>query len=164
MDEERDQHTNTEKENLDDKKERKNTYQIAEKSNIAEVEEKESRLQKEIEELKEDLELQKCDLITQYEAKLAILEDELDLRMKVEIHEIEERKNEHINELMHNHEQAFTEMKQYQNDITRENLELIKQHRDQLKEKKEATVTAENMLQTLKATIDELQKPLNLAQ
>lgn len=52
--------------------------------------------------------------------------------MKVEIHEIEERKNEHINELMHNHEQAFTEMKQYQNDITRENLELIKQHREKL--------------------------------
>jgi len=41
------------------------------------------------------------------------LEAELDLRMKVEIHEIEERKNEHINELMHNHEMAFTEMKQY---------------------------------------------------
>jgi len=84
--------------------------------------------------------------------------------MKVEIHEIEERKNEHMNELMHNHEQAFTEMKQYQNDITRENLELIKQHRDQLKEKKDATLIAENMLITLKATIDELQKPLHIAQ
>jgi len=58
--------------------------------------------------------------------KLQRLEAELDLRMKVEIHEIEERKNEHINELMHNHEEAFTEMKQYFNDITRENLELIK--------------------------------------
>jgi len=39
------------------------------------------------------------------------LEAELELRMKVEIHEIEERKNEHINELMMNHETAFREMK-----------------------------------------------------
>jgi len=35
------------------------------------------------------------------------LNEELELRMKVEIHEIEERKNEHINSLMKNHEKAF---------------------------------------------------------
>ncbi len=50
--------------------------------------------------------------------------------MKVEIHEIEERKNMHINELMQNHERAFKEMKEYYNDITRENLELIKTNRE----------------------------------
>lgn len=62
-----------------------------------------------------------------YEAKLKALEKELSLRMKVEIHEIEERKNDHINDLMHNHESAFREMKQYYNDITKENLDIIKQ-------------------------------------
>jgi hypothetical protein len=41
---------------------------------------------------------------------------------------IEERKNQHINELMKNHEEAFREMKEYYNDITRENLELIRMH------------------------------------
>ena len=46
--------------------------------------------------------------------------------MKVEIHEIEERKNQHINELMINHESAYKEMKEYYNDITKENLEIIK--------------------------------------
>jgi hypothetical protein len=54
--------------------------------------------------------------------------------MKVEIHEIEERKNQHINELMISHQQAFREMKEYYNDITRENIELIKVHKDKLKE------------------------------
>jgi predicted phage gp36 major capsid-like protein len=88
------------------------------------------------------------------------LEAELDLRMKVEIHEIEERKNEHINELMHNHEQAFKEMKQYQNDITRENLELIKSHRDQLKEKQNNTKTNNDALTTLKSQEQELKQPL----
>ena len=46
--------------------------------------------------------------------------------MKVEIHELEERKNQHYNELMKAHEHAFKEMKDYYNDITKENLELIK--------------------------------------
>jgi len=50
-------------------------------------------------------------LIESYEMKLEALDKELDLRQKVEMHEIEERKNDHINELMHNHEMAFTEMK-----------------------------------------------------
>ena len=68
--------------------------------------------------------------------KLERLEAELELRMKVEIHEIEERQNQHINELMLNHEDAFTEMKLYFNDITRENLELIKQHKEKLSELK----------------------------
>lgn len=55
------------------------------------------------------------------------LDRELHLRMKVEIHEVEERKNQHINDLMVNHENAFREMKQYYNDITKENLDIIKQ-------------------------------------
>lgn len=42
-------------------------------------------------------------LISQYEDKLVKLRAELELRMKVEIHEIEERKNKHINELMKSH-------------------------------------------------------------
>jgi hypothetical protein len=33
---------------------------------------------------------------------------------------------------MQNHEKAFKEMKDYYNDITRENLELIRMHREKL--------------------------------
>jgi len=54
------------------------------------------------------------------------------LRRKVEVHEIEERKNQHINDLMKNHEEAFKEMKEYYNDITRENLELIRMYKEKL--------------------------------
>ena len=53
------------------------------------------------------------------------LRDELDLRRKTEIHEIEERKNSQINTLMKNHERAFSEIKNYYNDITLNNLALI---------------------------------------
>lgn len=101
---EKEHHTKTEKDNLDNKGERKSEYVINEKSNIAEIQSKEDELQKKVEDLQTDLDYQKEALIENYEVKLKQLEAELDLRMKVEIHEIEERKNEHINELMHNHE------------------------------------------------------------
>lgn len=54
-----------------------------------------------------------------------MLRDELDLRRKTEIHEVEERKNGQINMLMQRHEEAFTDIKNYYNDITLNNLALI---------------------------------------
>lgn len=47
------------------------------------------------------------------------------MRRKTEIHEIEERKNQQINTLMRNHEKAFSDIKNYYNDITLNNLSLI---------------------------------------
>ena len=54
-----------------------------------------------------------------------MLRQEQDLRRKTEIHEIEERKNSQINTLMKNHEKAFSDIKNYYNDITLNNLALI---------------------------------------
>jgi growth arrest-specific protein 8 len=69
---------------------------------------------------------QRTDEIEQkYEKKLKNLRDDLDLRRKTEIHEIEERKNQQINTLMRNHEKAFSDIKNYYNDITLNNLSLI---------------------------------------
>lgn len=65
---------------------------------------------------------QTCTILVQ----IKNLRDECDLRRKQEIHEIEERKNVHVNELMKKHEKAFTEIKCYYNDITHNNLDLIK--------------------------------------
>lgn len=99
-------------------------------------------------------------LITNYEEKLSDLNDELDLRMKVEIHEIEERKNQHINELLKNHEEAFREMKDYYNDITRENLELIRMHREKLVDIKNQIEWNVLKVEHLKMKKEELERPL----
>jgi len=48
-----------------------------------------------------------------YQRKLEQLESNLELRRKVEVHEIEERKNLHINNLMKKHEEAFGQIKDY---------------------------------------------------
>lgn len=58
--------------------------------------------------------------------QIKTLREEMDLRRKVEIQEVEERKNVHVSELMKKHEKAFTEIKCYYNDITHNNLDLIK--------------------------------------
>lgn len=51
--------------------------------------------------------MQARELQHNYEKKMKLLRDDLELRRKQEIHEIEERKNSHINELMKKHERAF---------------------------------------------------------
>lgn len=68
-----------------------------------------------------------------FEERLFRLKEELDLKLKVEVHEVEERKNLHINELIRNHEGNFKELKDYYNDITSQNLKLIRDHKAVIK-------------------------------
>lgn len=75
--------------------------------------------------LRADFERQAKELHAKYEKKMRIIREELELKRKNEIHEIEERKNGQINALMKNHDKAFTEIKNYFNDITLNNLALI---------------------------------------
>lgn len=80
--------------------------------------------------------------------------------MKVEIHEIEERKNQHINDLMLNHENAFREMKQYYNDITKENLDIIKQLQEKYTNVKDQIKKSDEIVKTLKKESEILKQPL----
>ena len=58
------------------------------------------------------------ELSSRCESRLRQLELDLELRRRVEVHEVEERKNQHINDLISNHKKAFAQMKAYYNDIT----------------------------------------------
>merc|ERR1719382_502883 len=87
--------------------------------------------------LRENFEANHKQLLEQYEQQVEDLKVDLELRRKVEIHEIEERKNQHINELLFNHQEAFDEIKAYYNDITHDNLQLIKSLKDEIQEKKQ---------------------------
>ncbi|KAF5925879.1 hypothetical protein HPG69_002330 [Diceros bicornis minor] len=79
----------------------------------------------EITKMRNDFERQVREIEAKYDKKMKMLRDELDLRRKTEIHEVEERKNGQINVLMQRHEEAFTDIKNYYNDITLNNLALI---------------------------------------
>jgi hypothetical protein len=75
--------------------------------------------------MRSDFERQAKELHQKYDKKMRLIREELELKRKNEIHEIEERKNGQINALMKNHDKAFTEIKNYYNDITLNNLALI---------------------------------------
>ena len=80
-----------------------------------------------LQKLRDQFETNLGQLERSYEEKLTDLTDALELQRKVEIHEMEERKNLHINDLMKNHQKAFGQIKDYYNEITTGNLKLIKE-------------------------------------
>lgn len=66
------------------------------------------------------------ELEEKYEEKLSSQYESLTSKHRMEITEAEERKNAQIANLTRNHEDAYTEMKNYYNEITLNNLSLIK--------------------------------------
>jgi len=98
-----------------------------------------------------------------YEKKMKMLRDDLELRRKQEIHEIEERKNSHINELMKKHERAFAEIKNYYNDITHNNLDLIKTLKEDVAEMKKREAQNEKLMYEIAQENKRLSEPLTKA-
>ncbi|KAG2441242.1 hypothetical protein HYH02_010085 [Chlamydomonas schloesseri] len=118
---------------------------------------------KEITKLRQEFEQQAKDLQSKYEKKMKMLRDDMELRRKQEIHEIEERKNTHINELMKKHERAFAEIKNYYNDITHNNLDLIKTLKEDVAEMKRREAANEKLMYEIAQDNKKLSEPLSRA-
>ncbi|KAM6118005.1 dynein regulatory complex subunit 4 [Pterocles gutturalis] len=120
--------------------------------------------EEEIARLRTDFEKQAKGQDTSYARKMQALREQLDLRRKTEVHEVEERKNAQIEDLMRNHERAFGDMKNYYNDITQKNLALISMLKEQIEEMKKR----EQQLEKEKAEVllrnKQLTEPLQQAQ
>jgi len=80
----------------------------------------------------------------------------------VEVHEVEERKNLHINQLMKAHEEAFAEMKRYYNGITKSNLELLNQLRTQISEAREKVTANQKLMRAIADHNATLKTPLEV--
>lgn len=116
-----------------------------------------------ITQLRSDFERQAKEIEQKYEKKMRALRDELDLRRKTEIHEIEERKNSQINTLMKNHEKAFSDIKNYYNDITLNNLALINSLKEQVEDMKKKEEWMEKQMNEVMAENKRLVEPLQKA-
>ena len=103
------------------------------------------------------------DARSRYEDKISRLRSELELRRRAEIHEIEERKNEHINELIKKHEAAFHEMKAYYNQITSNNLDLIRSLKEEIANMKRNDEHNEALMYDIERENMNLNEPLELA-
>ncbi|NXD03272.1 DRC4 protein, partial [Certhia familiaris] len=99
-----------------------------------------------------------------YTRKMQALRDEMDLRRKTEIHELEERKNTQISELIGNHEGAFGAIKNYYSDITAKNLALINLLKEQVEELKKKEIVLEKEKAEVLLQNKELTEPLQEAQ
>merc|ERR1711966_487013 len=81
-------------------------------------------------------------------------------KAKVEVHEIEERKNQHTNELLFNHQEAFDEIKTYYNDITHDNPQLIRELKDEIAGMRDREKTNQKRMQLLTQENKDLSEPL----
>lgn len=145
----------------DDKMMKKKEFADNEKEHQAEVRLHQQQQEKMFKKLKTDYDNKIDHMVNNYEDLLRKLREELELKIKVEIHEIEERKNQHINDLMRNHEAAFAELKTYYNDITRENLNVIKGQKQDLENLQASLQTNSKQITEIKALNKKAEEPLN---
>merc|ERR1719362_176836 len=113
-----------------------------------------------LEKTREAFEEQHRQLQERYDKQVEQLKIDLELSQKVEIHEIEERKNLHINELLLHHQDAFDEIKAYYNDITHDNLQLIKALKDDIHEMKEREKRSKRKVDAFAQENKDLSEPL----
>ncbi|XP_064640106.1 dynein regulatory complex subunit 4-like [Lineus longissimus] len=158
-----DEHRGDEKELRKDKRSLKVDNKEQELANEDVIKNLKRKTDEEITQLRQDYERQAREIEAKYEKKMRTLRDELDLRRKTEIHEIEERKNGQINTLMKNHEKAFSDIKNYYNDITLNNLSLINTLKEQVEEMKKKEERMEKQMAEVMAENRRLMEPLQKA-
>uniref|UniRef100_UPI00358EA322 dynein regulatory complex subunit 4 isoform X3 n=1 Tax=Myxine glutinosa TaxID=7769 RepID=UPI00358EA322 len=86
--------------------------------------------------LRDDFNRQVSELELKYKRKMHQLQEEFELRRKTDLHELEESKNRQINSLVKCHEKSFSDMKNYYNDITVNNLSVINTLKEQCQKSK----------------------------
>eukprot|EP00033_Pygsuia_biforma_P001558 GCRY01001757.1.p1 GENE.GCRY01001757.1~~GCRY01001757.1.p1 ORF type:complete len:468 (-),score=123.98 GCRY01001757.1:514-1917(-) len=118
---------------------------------------------KNVTKLRQEFDRQLQQTISKYDHRMNQLRLDMDLRRKNEIHEIEERKNQHIKQLMEKHEKAFGDIKSYYNDITLNNLELIKSLKEQVEEMKKKETSMEKLMYEITQENKRLSEPLKQA-
>ncbi|XP_018330024.1 dynein regulatory complex subunit 4 [Agrilus planipennis] len=127
-----DDHTQQEREILRDKAELKRMFREHEGIHDEQIKNLKLQHSEEIHKIREEFNIKAKELENKYEKKFQELREELQIKHRMELTEIEERKNTQIENLIQHHDQAFTEMKNYYNDITLNNLALISSLKDQM--------------------------------
>ena len=96
--------------------------------------------------------------------RMKTVRERLERRRKEETSSIDERKNAHIKKLRKDHEQAFSEIKNYYNDITHNNLDLIKSLKDEVAEMKKKEQADEQKMNEIYNENRRMSEPLKKAQ
>ncbi|KAL0819250.1 hypothetical protein ABMA28_008490 [Loxostege sticticalis] len=97
------------------------------------------------------------------EKKLHETKVELTVKHRTEIAEVEERKNKQLADLIAHHERAFSDLKNYYNDITLNNLGLISSLKMQMEDMQKVKERAEKISRDAVAETKSLREPLEAA-
>lgn len=163
VDEERDLHAHRETMLRSTKQSLRLELKERDLSNEDEIDQMKQAHDKNLLKLREQFEKNNAALESRCEHRLQELRESLELRRKVDIHEIEERKNLHINDLMKNHEKAFTQIKNYYNDITKDNLRLIDSLKNEIAAMKKKAAANTKLMHDVAQENKRLSEPLAAA-
>mmetsp|Transcript_16731 Transcript_16731/g.33371 ORF Transcript_16731/g.33371 Transcript_16731/m.33371 type:complete len:464 (-) Transcript_16731:85-1476(-) len=114
--------------------------------------------------LRQEFERKSSELHKNYDKRMKTVRERLERRRKEETSSIDERKNAHIMKLRKDHEQAFSEIKNYYNDITHNNLDLIKSLKDEVAEMKKKEQADEQKMNEIYNENRRMSEPLKKAQ
>jgi hypothetical protein len=118
---------------------------------------------RELTEEKQRYERQMKEMQLSYERRIKNLREEMEAKRKLEIDDIENRKTAHIKELMASHDRAFQDIREYYNDITSNNLELIKNLKDNVSTMKRNEAYNEKLMFEIAQENKRLTEPLTKA-
>lgn len=167
-------HGKQEQELLKDKRELRRLLREKEESTELQIQQLKLSHSESLSEERSRFERELKELLVHQEAKMDRFIQECTVKNRMEVAEVEERKNSQIARLIEAHDKAHQELKMYYNDITLNNLALIgslKEQMEDLRQQSErnertvAEVTAENRrliepLQEAKAELADLRKKL----
>ncbi|XP_056635506.1 dynein regulatory complex subunit 4 [Diorhabda sublineata] len=164
-----DEYAIKEKELLEDKRNLKALMREQDLSHQDQIKALKMQNSEDVSKARSEFETRAKEMEMKYEKKYTELRAHLNEKHAMEISEVEERKNEHISNLMKHHEISFNEMKNYYNDITLNNLSLISTLKDQMEilrkqnermSKQVADLTAENkrLADPLKEALDQIKE------
>lgn len=160
LEDEQKTHTDRERELLRAKEQMKFDQMELELVNANKIAELRSQADRQLVKLRQQFDDGLTELTSRCESRLRQLEENLALRRRVEVHEVEERKNQHINDLKQNHKSAFKQMKAYYNDITAGNLQVIKELQKKIVELKEQAINNKQKLLEYTQLNQKLSAPL----
>ena len=115
---------------------------------------------KELTILNQSYERQMKEIQAKYEKKIKGVREEMELRRKTEIDDIERRKTDHVKELMAEHDRAFQDIRDYYNDITSNNLENIKSLKETVNQMKKSEAYQEKVMFEIAQENKRLTEPL----
>lgn len=113
--------------------------------------------------LRQEFERQVREIESKYEKRCKDIREQNELSRRTELHEVVQRKNSQINALMRRHEKAFSDIKNYYNDITLNNLAHINSLKETIIGMKEKEERTEKDMAEVLAANKKLEEPLKKA-